>query len=50
MSMSRNDTPHNSLVALSLPGPASIEVSDVIGPPCVMAGTANPGLAEEFVS
>jgi ribose-phosphate pyrophosphokinase len=48
MSMSRNDTPHNSLVALSLPGPASIEVSDVIGPPCVMAGTANPGLAEEI--
>jgi len=48
MSVGPDDAQHDPLMVLNLPGPASIEVSDVIGPPCVMAGTANLGLAEEI--
>jgi ribose-phosphate pyrophosphokinase len=46
MTVSREDTQGRPLVALNQPIPASLGVSEMISPPCVMAGTANSELAE----
>ena len=50
MPASRDAGEQDPFVTFSLPGTASIEVSEVIGPPCVMGGTANPELAEAIAA
>ncbi len=48
MSVIGDDGQKRPHVTFNASGVASVEVTDVIGPPCVMAGTANPALADDI--